>query len=331
MSARTPLLSRRHCVALAGAALLGGVEAARAEDAFPNGPINLIVPNPPGGASDISARILADPWATVLRQPVVIVNRPGMGGAIGTAQVARAKPDGLTVLLALSVIVVAPEAERVSGRKALYEVDQFEPIALLSSESMVVLVRTDSPWKTLEDMIAAAKEKPGTITYASSGNFGPIHLSTEMLANKAGIKLVQVPFGGGGPAVLAVLAGQVDMTTAAPSVAAAQIAAGKLRPLALSGARRSEILPEVKTYRELGYDTEYTVWAGLYVPKGTPAPAVKTLRESVAKTVQAPEFKAAMQKNGIAIDYRDAPAFAKYADEDARHMVEAVRAIGKVD
>jgi tripartite-type tricarboxylate transporter receptor subunit TctC len=322
------------CPLLRGALVALAVAASatvQAQDHFPSGPITLMVPNPPGGASDISARILADPWASVLKQPVVIVNRPGMGGAIGTAQSARAKPDGQNVLLALSVIAVAPEAERVSGRKALYEVDQFEPIALLSSESMVMLVRADSPWKTLDDMIAAAKAKPNAINYASSGNFGPIHLSVAMLANKAGIQLTQVPFAGGGPAVLAVLAGQVDMTTAAPSVAAAQITAGKLRPLAVSGNRRSEMMPEVKTYRELGYDVEYTVWAGLYVPKGTPTSTLQVLRESVAKTVQTPEFKGAMQKNGIAIDYRDAPAFSEYAAEDGKRMVEAVRAIGKVD
>ena len=301
------------------------------QEKYPSRPITVVVPNPPGGSSDINARILAEPWSIALKQPVVVLNRPGLGGAIGAAQVVNAKPDGYTVLLALSSIVVAPEAEIVSGRKPLYELDQLEPIALLSSDPMVLLVRSDSPWKTLGDFIKSAKENPGTLNYSSSGNFGPIHLSVEMLAFQAGIKLVQVPFGGGGPSLLALLGGQVDMTTAAPAVAAAQIAAGKVRPLAVSGGKRLSALPNIPTYRDAGYDAEYYIWAGLYVPTGTPKEIIQTLRESVKKAVNTPQFASGLEKQGILMDYKDSPEFKQFAAEDGHRMVKVVRAIGKVD
>jgi tripartite-type tricarboxylate transporter receptor subunit TctC len=309
-------------------AVAGG---AAAQDQFPAGPVSIIVPNPPGGSSDINARILSEPLSAALKQPVVILNRPGLGGAIGAAQVAKAKPDGYTLLLALSSVVVAPEAERISGRKPLYELDQLEPVALLSSDPMVLLVRADSPWRSLADLVKAAKEKPGSINYSSSGNFGPIHLSVEMLAHQAGIKLVQVPFGGGGPSMLALLAGQVQMTTAAPAVAAAQISAGKLRPLAVSGAKRLTSLPDVPTYKEAGFDAEYYIWAGLYVPAGTPKPVIQTLRQSVQKAARSPQFITGMEKQGIILDYRDAPEFRQFAQEDGIRMARVVKAIGKVD
>lgn len=324
--------SRRSWVvalfAMAAAALAGG---ATAQDIFPASPITLIVPNPPGGASDINARILAAPWSEALKQPVVIANRPGMGGAIGAAQVSKAKPDGYTILMALSSVVVAPEAEKVSGRKPLYDLDQLEPLALISSDPMVVLVRADSPWKTLADFVAAAKEKPGSINYSSSGNFGPIHLSVEMLAHQAGIRLTQVPFNGGGPSMLALLGGQVEMTTAAPAVALAQIQSGKLRPLATSGAKRLPLLPDVPTYREAGFDAEYSIWAGLYAPAGTPRPVVQALRETLQKAARSPAFTSGMAKQNIIQDYRDAPEFAKFAEEDRVRMTRVVRAIGKID
>lgn len=305
--------------------------AAFADDAFPTGPITLIVPNPPGGASDVVARVLSTLWGEALKQPVVIQNRPGMGGAIGTAEAARARADGYTVLLAQSAFVVSPDAERAQGRKPLYAVDQFEPLCLLTNEPMVILVRPDAPWKTLPDLVADAKARPGAINYASSGNFGPIHLSVQMLISATGIKLTQVPYQGGGPAVLAVLGSQVEFTTAAPSVAAGQITSGKLRPLAASGAQRSEMLPNVPTYKELGYDAQFSIWAGLYVPKGVPAPAMHTLRESIARVAGTPEYKSAMQKGGIAVDFRDAQAFTRFAEEDGRRMVKVIKGMGKIE
>ena len=302
-----------------------------ADEAYPNKAINMVAANPPGGASDINARILAEPLSNVLKQPVVVVNRPGAGGAIGAAQVANSKPDGYNLLLALSSVIVYPEAEIVSGRKPIYELSQLEPIALLSSDPMILLVRPDSPYKTLDDLIKAGKEKPNTITYSSSGNFGPIHLSVEMLAFQAGVKFAQIPFGGGGPSVIALLGGQVDFTTAAPPIASAQIAAGKVRPLAVSSAKRLPAFPDIPTYRDLGYNAEYYIWAGIYAPTGTPSAVIQTLRNSVKKASSSPQYIKTMEKQGVLVDYRDAPEFKKFANEDGQRMMKIIRSIGKID
>jgi tripartite-type tricarboxylate transporter receptor subunit TctC len=304
--------------------------SAQAAD-YPNHPITMIVPNPPGGASDINARLLVNPLAAALKQSVIILNKPGMGGAIGTAQAAVAKPDGYTILLALSVVVVAPDAERISGRKPPYELDQLEPVAMISNDPMLVIVRTDSPWKTMDEFIKAGRAAPGKLSYASSGNFGPIHLSMEMLMSAANVKLLHVPFGGGGPALLALLSGNVSATTAAPAVAGPQIAAGKVRALAVSGAKRLAAYPDVPTYRELGYDAEFNIWASIYVPAGTPPDVVKVLRDAIHTAVQAPEFVSGMSTQGLSLVYMDQPEFRAFAAEDARRMIRLVKRIGKVD
>ena len=311
--------------------LLAASFQATAIEHFPNKPINLIVANPPGGASDINARILVEPWSSALKQPVIVMNRPGLGGAIGAAQVATAKPDGYNLLLALSSVIVNPEAEAVSGRKSLYELNQLEPIALISSDPMIVVVRSDSPYQTMDDLIKAAKEKPNTITYSSSGNFGPIHLSVEMLAYQAGVKFTQIPYGGGGPSMIALLGGQVDFTTAAPSVASQQIASGKVRPLAISSGKRLPAFPDIPTYREVGYNAEYYIWAGIYAPAKTPTSIVGTLRESLKKATATPQYIESMRKAGIFMDYRDAPEFKAFANEDGQRMLKVIRSIGKID
>ncbi|MDB5805576.1 MAG: Tripartite-type tricarboxylate transporter, receptor component TctC [Betaproteobacteria bacterium] len=314
---------------LCSVALLYSASALAAD--YPNHTVTMIVPNPPGGASDINARLLVNPLAAALKQPVVILNKPGMGGAIGTAQAATSKADGYTILLALSVVVVAPEAERISGRKPPYELDQLEPVALMSSDPMLVVVRQDAPWRNANDFLMAARAAPGKLTYASSGNFGPIHLSMAMLTAEAKVNLLHVPFNGGGPAVLALLSGNVDATTGAPSVVAPQITAGKIRPIAVSSAKRIAAFPDVPTYRELGYDAEYYIWASIYVPTGTPPEATHVLREAMKTAVHAPEFTTGMAAQGLTVAYMDAPEFKAYADADAKRMIRIVRRIGKVD
>jgi len=147
---------------------------ALAQDPYPNRLITLVVPNPPGGSSDANARILADALTKILKQPVVVNFKPGVGGQIGNAFVAKSKPDGYTLLMGLSSIMVSPDAERAQGKTSLYEVNQLMPVAMISNDPMVMLVKTDAPWKNLNELIKAAKERPNDITYSSSGNFGPI-------------------------------------------------------------------------------------------------------------------------------------------------------------
>ena len=311
--------------------LFFGVPTAFADEPYPSRPVNLIVPNPPGGSSDANARILADILTKALKQPVVVIFKAGVAGQIGNSFVAKAKPDGYNILIGLSSIMVSPEAERVQGKTSLYEVDQLVPVAMISNDPMVMLVNANSPWKTLADVVKAAKEKPGTINYSSSGNFGPIHLSVAMFEQAAGIKLVQVPFGGGGPSMMALLGNQVDITTAIPAVAMSQIQSGKVRPIAVSGSKRIKVLPNVPSYRESGFDAEFNIWNGLFVPQGTPESIVKTLRDAIREAANAGEFESVMQQRGMIYEYLDQAEFKKFAKEDGDRMVKAVRLIGKIE
>ncbi len=302
-----------------------------AEDPYPNRPINLIVPNPPGGSSDANARVLSELIQKPLKQPIVVTFKPGVGGQIGNSFVAKSKPDGYNILIGLSSIMVSPDAERVQGKTSLYEVDQLVPVAMISNDPMVMLVNSNSPWKNLSDVVKAAKEKPNTINYSSSGNFGPIHLSVVMFEHAAGIKLTQVPFGGGGPSMMALLGSQVEITTAIPSVAIPQIQSGKVRAIAVSGPRRIKQLPNVPTYRESGFDAEFNIWNGVFVPQGTPEPIIKTLRDAVREVANSGEMEAAMQQRGMIYEYLDMAEFRKFAKEDGERMVNAVKKIGKLN
>ncbi len=199
---------------------------AQAQDAYPSKPVTMIVPFPPGGVADITGRPLAAMMERALKQPVVVVNRTGAGGALGMSQVARSAPDGYTILMGLSSISIFPVSDRINGRQPAYEMKDFAPIALISSDPTVLVVRTESPYRTLKDFVDAAKANPGKINYSSSGVYGTLHVSMEIFANAAGIKLFHVPYGGGGPAVTALLGGQVEALASGPAAAIGQFKGG---------------------------------------------------------------------------------------------------------
>jgi tripartite-type tricarboxylate transporter receptor subunit TctC len=251
---------------------------------------------PPGGVADLSARPTAHVLQKILKQPVIVLNKPGVGGSIGSAGVANAKPDGYTLLMALSSISTNPEADRLFNRPPAFELKQFAPIALVSADPTVLMVRSDSPYQSISDVVEDAKKNPGKISCASSGIYGTYHVATEMFAHAAGIKLQHVPYGGGGPALSGLLGGQVDLALLGPSVAIGQLKAGKLRPLANWGGKRLESLPEVPTLKELGYNVEYYIWSGLFAPARTPEDVIKTLRDAMRHVVQDPEFITSMAK-----------------------------------
>ena len=181
-----------------------------AAESYPIRPIQVIVPFPPGGVADLVARPFAAALEKLLNQPVVIVNKTGAGGAVGHQAQAVAKPDGYTLMVALSSISFNPEVDSLFGRPLAYKLTDFAPIALLSSDPTVLVVRTSSPWKTVADFVADAKKRPGEIKYSSSGVYGTMHVAMEMFAHDAGIKLRHIPTGGGGPALVALLGGHVD-------------------------------------------------------------------------------------------------------------------------
>jgi len=305
--------------------------ASSAQEAYPSRPITLIVPFPPGGVADITGRPTANALERVLKQPVVISNRPGAGGAVGNSLVANAKPDGYTLLMALSSISVIPEADKLFDRKPAYTLDQLIPIALISADPTILVVHPSLPAKSLKEVIALARAKAGQLTYSTSGIYGALHMPMEMFLHAAKLKMRAVHTTGGGPAITALLGGHVEMTVGGPAAIASHVKAGRLRPIVSWGAKRSEAFPDVLTFKEQGYDIEYYIWAGMFAPRGTPEPVMKTVRDAVHKDVEDPDFKSTMTKINSPIQYMDAPEFAKYWAADAKRLGEAVKAIGRVD
>ncbi len=298
---------------------------------WPDKPITMIVPFPPGGVADTVARPVAEALSRELKQTVVVENKAGAGGALGIGQAARAAPDGYTVLLALSSISVLPEADKLLVRKPAFTLDQFVPIARFTADPTVLVVRADAPWQTLAEFVAAAKAAPGKYNYGSSGNYGTMHVPMEMLKHQAGFRMTHIPYTGAGPAIVALLAGQVDAIASGPSTVAQQIRAGKLRALAHWGDRPLDALPDVPSLRQTGHPVQFAQWSALFVPSQTPPEIVARLRAAAAKVAVDPAVVQTIQKAGSPIEYLDAPAFQTYWDADARAMTQAVRKIGKVE
>jgi tripartite-type tricarboxylate transporter receptor subunit TctC len=313
------------------AVLLAVAPAAFAQDAYPSKPITMIVPFPPGGVADIVGRPLAVTMEKSLKQSVVVVNRTGAGGAIGMAAVAKAPPDGYTILMGLSSISVFPVSDRINGKTPAYELKDFAPIALVTADPTVLVVRTDSPYKTVKDFVDAAKANPGKINYSSAGVYSTLHVAMEIFAGAAGIKLFHVPYQGGGPAVTALLGGQVQALASGPAAAVGQIKAGKMRALASWSTERLKLLPDIPTFKELGYDAEFYIWSGVFAPAATPAPVLAKLRAAVREAANDPAFRAAMDKVSTPISYLDAPEFQKYWDRDAARLKVAVERIGPAE
>jgi tripartite-type tricarboxylate transporter receptor subunit TctC len=297
---------------------------------YPTKPITMIVPFPPGGVADIVGRPLAASMEKTLGQPVVVLNRAGAGGAVGMTAAAKADPDGYTILMALSSISIFPVSNPLQGTPAPYEISDFVPIALVTADPTVLVVSASSPYKSVADFVAAAKANPGKINFSSSGIFGTLHVAMEMFAGAAGIQLFHVPYQGGGPAVRALLSGEVQALASGPAAAIGQIQAGKMRALAGWGAKRLALMPELPTFKELGYkDVEFYIWAGVVAPAATPAEAQHKLRAAVRAAVADPQFSGAMAKVRTPINYLDAPEFKDFWTEDANRLRAAVLKIGK--
>jgi len=325
----SPLKRSVTLAATLAVALVMGV--ASAQDVYPSKPITLIVPFPPGGVADIVGRPFAEALSRELKTPVIIENKPGAGGGIGMGAVAKAKADGYTLLMALSSISILPEADKVLGRAPLYQLDQFTPIARLTADPTILAVRADSPWKTLQDFVADARRRPGAITYGSSGNYGTMHVPMEMFAHRADVKLLHVPFTGGGPAVVALLGGQVDALSTGPSTVLQHVKAGKVRVLASWGDHRLASLPDVKTLTESGFDAVFFQWCALFAPAGTPEPVLSRLREAARVAAADPRFVNTLATVETPVQYLDAPEMRRFWEADAKTLAEAVQRVGKVE
>ena len=306
-----------------------GLAAAQAP--FPAKPITMIVPFPPGGLADIVARPVADAMSRDLGQPVVIENKGGAGGGIGMGLAAKAPPDGYTVLLALSSFSVIPEADAVLGRSPMYSFAALRPIARITADPTVLAVRAESPWKTVKDFVEDAKKRPGALNYGSSGNYGTMHVPMEILSQNAGLKMTHVPFTGAGPAVIALLGGQIDAVSTGPATVLQHVKSGKLRVLAHWGTSKLAALPDVPSLKEAGYNAEYAQWSGLFIPSGTPEPIAQRLRAAARVAASDPKVKEVIGNAGSPILYQDTPDFEKYVQSDVKRMAEVVKKIGKVE
>lgn len=326
------MLDRRTLLATAALAPLGATAAQAQGTDFPSRPITMVVPFPPGGQADLAARPTAAAMERILRQPVVVQNRGGAAGAIGNGFVARSAADGYTLLMALSSLAVIPEAERLFNRTPPYTADQFAPIALVNSDPTMLAVPASAPWRTMEEFIAAARANPGNIPYGSSGTYGTLHVAMEMLAATAGIRLLHVPFTGAGPAITALLGGQIQALASAPGTLTQHARDGRVRVLGCWGRERVAAFPDVPTLMERGFaDVEFYIWAGLFAPAATPAPVLTRLRDAVRQSVQDPDLVRAFTAAGAPVAYLDAPDFARFFAEDSARLVRAVQRIGRVE
>jgi tripartite-type tricarboxylate transporter receptor subunit TctC len=320
---------RRRSALAAFVLSFAGLAAAQAP--YPTKPITMIVPFPPGGLADIVARPVAEAMSRDLGQPVVIENKGGAGGGIGMGVAAKAPADGYTVLLALSSFSVLPEADALLGRAPMYSFASLRPIARITADPTVLAVRADAPWKTVKDFVEDGRKRPGAINYGSSGNYGTMHVPMEILAQNAGFKMTHVPFTGAGPAVIALLGGQIDAVSSGPATVLQHVKAGKLRVLAHWGNGRLDALPDVPALKDAGYDAEYAQWSGLFVPAGTPEPVAQRLRAAARAAANDPKVKEVILNAGSPILYQDTPDFEKYVQADVRRMADIVKRIGKVE
>ena len=298
---------------------------------FPTRPITMVVPFPPGGLADIVARPVAEAMSRDLGQPVVIENRAGAGGGIGMALAARAKPDGYTVLMALSSYSVIPEADALLGRSPMYAMADLRPVARYTADPTVLAVRADAPWQTVKDFVDDARKRPGAINYGSSGNYGTMHVPMEILAHTAGIKMTHIPYTGAGPAVVALLGGQIDAVSTGPATVLQHVKAGKVRVLGHWGSGPLTALPDVPALKDAGFNAEYAQWSGLFIPAATPEPVAQRLRAAARAAAQDPKVREVIQGSGSPVLYLDTPEFEKYVQADVRRMVDVVKRIGKVE
>jgi tripartite-type tricarboxylate transporter receptor subunit TctC len=322
-------MDRRSFVVGTGALVAAG--PAFAQETFPSHAITIINAFPPGGANDVVTRPLAATMEPILKQPVVVETKAGAAGQVGAQVAANAKPDGYTLLSHNTGLSGYAEVDKLFDRPVKTSRADFIPLARLIADPCVLLVNDQQPYKTLKDFVDDAKKRPDTIVYSSGGLYGATHLPIAMLEKAVGgLKLRHLPTNGGGPAITAILGNNAQVTAQSVSASLTHIKAGKLRPLASFGDKRSQALPDVPTLKELGYDVEYYLWVGIFAPKATPTNVTTILRAAIDKAAHSPAFTSAMTNLGQELGYLDGPDFQKFWDIDGKRVDEAVKAIGRV-
>jgi tripartite-type tricarboxylate transporter receptor subunit TctC len=307
-------------------ALLACALPAHAQQAYPSKPIRIVVPYPPGGFNDILGRTLAAKFQEAWGQPAIVDNKPGANTVIGTDAVAKAAPDGHTLLVVAFPFAVTPSLIKNLPYDTLRD---FAPVALCAQSPNILVANPELPVKSVADLIALAKAKPDGLSYASTGNGSSNHISMELFKSLAGVKLVHVPYKGSAPAVVDLLSGQVQvMFDNAPNVMP-QVRAGKLRALAQSGATRSPVAPDLPTVAEAGVPGyEVTVWFGLVAPAGTPREIVSKLNAEVLKILALPDVRERFLALGVEPAGSTPEEFARYIRVQMDKWAKVVRDAG---
>jgi len=299
---------------------------AAAGDDYPSRPVRLLVPNPPGGGSDAVARILAQKLGERLNQQFVVDNRAGGGGIIANETVARANPDGYTLLLAF----IGPVAISPALTKVPYDsVKDFAPVALVAAGQYMLVLHPSVPAKSLKDFVTYAKANPGKINYASAGNGSPLHLAAELFKARAGVNMVHVPYKGGGPATAAILAGEVQAVFGSLTSVVPQIKAGKLTPIGVTGAKRSTLAPEYPTIAELGYPGfEMTSWYGVLLPAKSPQAVTAKLNAGINEALAAKDVIDNLKRQGLDATGGTPEVFAAHIKSELAKWAKVVKDAG---
>jgi tripartite-type tricarboxylate transporter receptor subunit TctC len=303
---------------------LSATSSALAQDAWPSKPIKIVVPFAAGGTSDVLARVLAAQLQTSLKQTVVVDNRAGAGGVIGADSVAKAPADGYTLLL--GTIATHAINPALLPKMPYNAAKDFAPVMLLGSISNVLLVGPDQPFKSVKELIAAAKAKPGSLQFASAGQGTSQHLSGETFKLLAGVDLTHIPYKGSAPAIQDVMGGAVPMSFETALVAAPQIKAGKVRALAVTSAKRARILPDVPTLQEAGVPGfDVASWQALYAPAGTPPAIVAKLNAELARLIEQPETKTRMEALGLEHTANTPAQFAEFQGAEQAKWAKIIK------
>ena len=320
-------------IAAMAAALVSPLWAplAGAQAPFPARTVNIINPNAPGGTSDIIGHGMTESLRQAFRQPVIMTNRVGAGGAVGGAYVAQAAPDGYTVLLNTVTHVLIPITDKVIGRASGYAVDDLVLLARITADPMLLVVHSSVPARTVKELVAQAKAKPGELVYSSTGLYGSAHVAMAMLMRAADTSLLHSPFNGAGPAMTAVLGNHANAFFAPAGVASPHVQGGRVRSLAQTGPQRVALFPDTPTLKEEGYDVDLTLWAGYFAPVKTPAAAVRAWQAALRESAQDPKFRDAMSKISVTVDYLDGDALIAWYENELKRLDREIRAIGKIE
>jgi tripartite-type tricarboxylate transporter receptor subunit TctC len=296
---------------------------------YPSRPVVITVPNPPGGMNQIHAQPLSAVIERLTNQPAPVVNRPGGTAAVGTAYVAN-QPDGYSILVTTPNLYLVIEKDKLYGIKSPFSLDQIALLALLSADPLIMFTHPSLPAKTAKEVVALAKAHPNEIIFSSSGPYGITHAPTAMFMDATKTKMRHLPTTGGGPAITAVLGGHAQLSGGGPAAIYPYVKSGKLRAIASYGVKPHPALPDVPTFKSQKINIEAYLWVGLFTSAGVPEPIQKKMRELIARAANDPAFRGALEKIQVVPDYRDAPEFRKFFDDDYKRMAGAIKAIGKL-